>query len=109
MDSKICRAIENCHLIELRSRWGSRKVEPHAYGRNDNGHELLRAYQISGASESGERQGWKLFRLDEITSLHVLEDGFSGARRGYKRGDKALDEWIYRRVCILVELSRIAI
>ena len=91
----ICEAIREYRLIELTYGWGSRIVEPHAYGLNDNGHDLLRCYQTSGASESGEHHGWKLFRLDEIHSLNVLQETFSGARRGYKRGDKALDERIY--------------
>ena len=91
----ICTAINECKLINLVYEWGSRIVEPHAYGLNDNGNELLRAYQVSGASESGEHSGWKLFQIDEIRSLSVLEKTFSGPRPGYKRGDKALDERIY--------------
>ena len=95
MNPSICRAINEHRLIELVYEWGSRTVELHAYGLNDNGHELLRCYQISGVSESGERHGWKLFRVDEIRRLAVLEETFSGPRHGYKRGDKALDQQIY--------------
>ena len=95
MKPSICGAIRDRHLIELTYDWGSRIVEPHAYGLNDNGHELLRCYQTSGASESGEHRGWKLFRVDEINSLHVLQETFLRPRRGYKRSDKALDERIY--------------
>jgi len=82
-------------LIELRYGWGLRLVEPHAYGHNDNGHDLLRCYQTSGASESGENRGWKHLRLDEINGLRVLQDQFARPRQGYKRGDKALDAQIY--------------
>lgn len=95
MNSAICRAINERRLIRLTYGWGNRIVEPHAYGLNDNGHELLRVFQTSGASDSGEPYGWKLLRCDEITSLTVLEDHFSDPRQGYRRGDKAIGEQIY--------------
>lgn len=95
MNSIICSAIQNQKVLRITYDWGSRTVEPHAYGLNDDDHELLRAYQVSGSSESGETRGWKLFRVDEISSLSVLEDNFEGPRRGYRRGDKALDARIY--------------
>ena len=93
--SNICDAIRNRQLLRLNYNWGYRTVEPHAYGLNDNGHELLRVYQVAGASESGEPRGWKLLRVDEIHGLAILEENFSGPRQGYKRGDKALDARIY--------------
>lgn len=95
MDSTICSAIREHKLIQLHYEWGHRVIEPHAYGVNNEGHELLRAYQVSGASQSHEPVGWKLFRVDEIRRLVLLEHTFQGARRGYKRGDKAMSYQIY--------------
>ena len=95
MNSTICTAIRERRLIQLSYHWGHRVVEPHAYGLNENGHELLRVFQTSGASDSGKPAGWKLLRADEITGMRVLEDHFAGARSGYSRGDKALDREIY--------------
>ena len=92
---EICQAINERRAIQLNYEWGHRTAEPHAYGLNDNGHELLRAYQTGGASESGQPTGWKIFRVHEITGLTVLEEHFSHPRQGYKRGDKALDRRIY--------------
>lgn len=95
MNHLICQAIQQRKVIRLNYHWGFRLIEPHAYGSNDKGHELLRAYQVGGASDSGQPFGWKLFRLDEVHQLHVTEEDFSGPRTGYKRGDKALDKQIY--------------
>lgn len=92
---EICEAIRELRLIELRYDWGYRLVEPHAYGRNYKGDELLRCYQIGGESESGQPVGWKLFRVDDITSLHIRADRFAGPRPGYNPNDKALDARIY--------------
>jgi len=95
MNPVICEAIRGHRLLRLNYHWGHRVVEPHAYGLNDNGHELLRVFQVSGASESGEHHGWKLLRVDEIHGLEILKEQFEGSRSGYKHGDKAMDQRIY--------------
>jgi hypothetical protein len=61
-------------LVHLRYDWGHRVVEPHVYGLTREGHELLRAFQVGGHSESGRRFGWKLFRVDEIENVHLPGD-----------------------------------
>jgi hypothetical protein len=89
----ITRAIQQRLLLQIMYDGGHRIVEPHAFGHNaGKGHDLLRAYQVSGSSKTFEYVGWKLFRCDEMLSLQVLEQHFSGPRPGYKRGDKALDQ-----------------
>lgn len=95
MNPAICEAIREHRVLQLNYHWGHRVVEPHTYGLNDNGHELLRVYQVSGASESGEHRGWKLLRVDEIRGLQILDEQFQGPRPGYNRGDRAMDQAIY--------------
>lgn len=65
-------------------------MEPHAYGVAKAGNEILRCYQVGGASESGNAVDWKLMRVDEISALTILDRTFRGPRAGYKRGDKAM-------------------
>lgn len=56
---------------------GFRTIEPYALGRSTAGNLVLRAYQQAGASDSkgtakrenDEVPGWRLFRLDGITSF----------------------------------------
>jgi len=86
----ICSAINNLQLISFSYHDFPRVVEPHTYGLDSKGHYALRGYQTGGRSESGEL-GWKLFHADEIRGLQTNEERFSGARRGYKRDDKAFD------------------
>ncbi len=90
MNTVICDAIRKCLILELRYHGYSRVVEPHAYGRDDSGDELLRCYQISGGSESGERVGWKLLKVGEVFSLHLGNTPFS-TRPNYRRNDKAIE------------------
>ena len=95
VNESIIRAINGKRLIKLVYSPGARVVEPHTYGINVHGNELLRAFQIRGASSSGERRGWKLFRLDRIASMAVLSDEFQGPRQGYVRGDRAMTQQIF--------------
>lgn len=89
MNSTITTAIAEKRVLELRYHGYSRIVEPYAYGRDKGGDEILRCYQTSGGSESGERVGWKLLKVREVFSLHLTKDAFV-ARPEYRRNDKAM-------------------
>jgi len=90
VNAAILAAIQNHSRLQLVYDWGNRIVEPHAYGVGAEGQELLRAYQTTGVSQSGESRGWKLFRLDEIESIHVLRETFARPRPGYRPNDRAM-------------------
>ena len=87
---QLIAAIRNRSVVHLRYDWGHRVVEPHVYGLNKDGHELLRAFQTGGHSESKVSFGWKLFRVDEIQKLQLPGKRFKKPRRGYKRDDPAI-------------------
>lgn len=89
MNLTITQAIKEQKNLEFRYHGYARTVEPHAYGRDKGGDEILRCYQTSGGSESGEREGWKLLKVREVISLHLINSEFS-IRREYKRNDKAM-------------------
>jgi hypothetical protein len=90
MNTTICEALRTKKILELRYHGYSRLVEPHAYGRDKSGEEVLRCYQISGGSESGERIGWKLLKVKDVFSLHITMDDFI-PHSEYRRNDKAID------------------
>ncbi len=90
MNAILSQAIQQTKVLELRYHGYSRIVEPHAYGRDKDGDEILRCYQTSGGSESGERVGWKLLKVREAFSFHLTDTSFS-ARPEYKRNDKAMN------------------
>lgn len=89
MNITISQAIRERRLLVLRYGGYSRTVEPHAYGRDKEGDEVLRCFQVTGGSISGERIGWKLLKVREIFALNLLEKVYS-MRPEYKRGDKAM-------------------
>lgn len=75
--------------LELRYHRYSRLVEPYALGLDKSGETILRCYQVSGGSESGERAGWKLLKLAEMYQVAIVKEEFS-IRREYRRGDRAM-------------------
>jgi len=86
----IAAAIQGKRCLRINYDPGDRLIEPHTLGRGSDGQLLLRAYQVSGASNSGEHEHWKLFRVDRI---HFIEPDYAvsnAPRHGYKRGDKAM-------------------
>jgi hypothetical protein len=85
----ICDAIRLKHVVCLVYRGGVREVEPYVYGRNSAGDELLRAYQLRGASRSGT-PGWKMFRVDDISSATVTFEPFTAPRAGYDPADAVI-------------------
>jgi hypothetical protein len=50
----------------------------------------MRVFQIRGGSAHGEPVAWKLMRLDEGFSAHILNEKSMAPRPGYKRGDPAM-------------------
>lgn len=90
MKQDIIAAVADLRVLELKYSGYKRTVEPHAYGRDKSGDEILRCYQTSGGSQSGERVGWKLLKVADIYAIHTLKLVFS-KRPDYKRNDKAMD------------------
>jgi hypothetical protein len=86
----ICDAIRLKRVLRFVYHGGVREVEPHVYGRNASGNELLRAYQLRGASNSGEADGWKMFNVEDISHLAVTFEPFAAPRAGYTPGDKVI-------------------
>jgi len=87
MLDEIVNAIRERRVLVVWYDPGARIIEPHCLGRSTEGHYLLRAYQTSGASESGAPVNWKLFRVDRIESLEPTDDTFDGTRPEYNPRD----------------------
>ena len=85
----ICDAIRLKRVIRFEYRGGAREVEPYIYGRSSAGGELLRAYQLRGASRSGETAGWKMFQVADFSSVSVTFEPFT-TRGGYDPNDTAI-------------------
>lgn len=90
---KICSAIESKSVIEFDYEgMGKREVEPHTCGVSTAGNEVIRGFQTYGFSKSNKQPPWKLFDIEKISNLTVLDKKFARARPGYSQGDSAFDQ-----------------
>lgn len=90
MLTTIKSAIEGRQILEIHYSPGKRVIEPHALGYSAEGNLLLRAFQVEGASASGEHTDWKLFRIDRAGRIGPSGVSFDGPRPEYRRGDRAM-------------------
>ncbi len=98
MSVTIREAIRKRHQLAIDYGAGRRIIEPHAYGYGSDGQELLRAFQIDGASASGEPHNWKLLRLDRIREIADTGIPFVGPRLQYNPDDPAMTGGIIERL-----------
>jgi hypothetical protein len=85
----LCDAIRLRHVVRFLYHGGVREVEPYVYGRDADGNELLRGFQVRGASRSGEVAGWKMFHVEDMTSVAVTFEAFV-PRTPYDPVDKVI-------------------
>ena len=85
-----CIALRKARCLELRYAGLSRLVEVHAVGTTGEGHQIMRVRQVSGDSKGGEHRGWKMLRVDEITSAKVTALPSQAPRLGYNPDDPAM-------------------
>ena len=94
MTNMIVDAINKKLVLEINYPPGRRIIEPHALGIGSDGQILLRAFQSSGVSASGEPVDWKLLRIDRLLGSVFTGGSFAGPRPGYRRGDSAMKRGI---------------
>lgn len=98
MLSVLVAAIEGRRLVSIWYDPGVRVIEPHALGYGSDGQVLLRAFQVSGASVSGQPFHWKLFRLDRIRDTRLNGGSFRKPRPQYQRDDPAMTRGIIAQI-----------
>jgi len=85
IDSQIRQAIGAQIVLEVTYDTTTRLVEPHIFGADKAGNDLLRAWQQSPLPAE-----WRIFRIDKISSIALTRTRFAGARMGYERDDKQI-------------------
>ena len=86
----VCQAIAQRKVIRFHYDGGTRDIEPHVHGVGKDGGELLRGYQVSGFSRSGQVTGWKMFKLDEVRAMALTDRSFASPRTGYEPQDAVM-------------------
>ncbi|MFY9309953.1 MAG: WYL domain-containing protein [Bacteroidia bacterium] len=77
---QIITAIENRLVLQFKYRNDTyRKVDTYILGLNANGEMYIRCFEIN--------EGWKLFKVSEMTNLWVASTKVYGHKSGYKSND----------------------
>jgi len=85
-----CDAVREGKRLSVAYDGFTRMVEVHAVGTSTADNPVMRVWQVSGGSASGERTGWKLMRLDKTWRYSITDERSEAPRIGYKRGDPAI-------------------
>jgi hypothetical protein len=94
VDVVLRRAIAGRHLFQFTYQGLPRLVEPHDYGIA-GGRARLLAYQVGGRSH-GSLPNWRMFDVDRLTRLAMLDETFPGTRARAGQSHKPWDELFCR-------------
>lgn len=83
-----CEALRNGKCLELSYDGFTRVVEVHTVGETTAGNDAMSVWQVRGGSNSDERVGWKLMRLDEALAASQINEKSEAPRHGYVRDAK---------------------
>ena len=89
---QLCAAIRGRSLVMFEYGDLIRVVEPHRFGVNSAGHEMLSGWLRAGYSRSDPAGGWRNYLLDEISAFQLLDAPFAGTRPGYAAHDSRMRE-----------------
>ena len=96
MNQVIIDAITEQRLLSLWWQGGTRTVQPHAYGLNTKGNDMMRSWQVSGFSRSHKIPAWKPILVNDARSFVMLDDHFDPHDQ-YQPNDKHLTH-IYAQI-----------
>jgi len=63
---------------------GYRLVEPHMIAYTHDGNRALSAWYLSGASDSNEGPGWRIYLMSGVSQIQIQPRTFAGPRPGYQ-------------------------
>ena len=84
----IFEAIQKRHLLQFMYEGFSRIIEPHMYGSDAAGMDLLCGFQIAGTDGLGKHNGWHKFDVAKIIGLVCLPTQYPGPRPPYRLHSK---------------------
>ena len=89
---QLCAAIRRRSLVMFEYGDLIRVVEPHRFGINSAGHEMLSGWLRAGYSRSDPAGGWRNYLVSDVSALQVLDAPFAGTRPGYAAHDARMRE-----------------
>ncbi len=91
-DEQICKAIQNRALVLFEDGDLIRVVEPHCFGIDALGAEVLFCWLRTGQTRADRSSGWRHYLVSEMPGMQVLEAPFLAERPGYAEQDPRMRE-----------------
>jgi predicted DNA-binding transcriptional regulator YafY len=88
-------AIEKRKKVEIIYENSVRIVDPYLVGINQKDHISLRAFQTGGQSTSGNLPSWRLFLIEKIDAIKILDEQFP-INSLYNPNDKQMKQILFR-------------
>lgn len=88
--SDACEILQSRRRVRFVYRDLVRVVEIHAVGLSKSNNPIMRAWMVEGESHSGSPSRWRMFDLDKIGTIEILDIRSDAPRPGYKRGDPSI-------------------
>jgi len=79
MEELIIKAIHEKKIIAFSYQEKHRVAEPHIYGIK-NGIKKILCFQIRGHSSNDNLPDWRMFDVNKIIGLRILDESFPGPR-----------------------------
>ncbi|MGH2716780.1 MAG: WYL domain-containing protein [Thermoleophilaceae bacterium] len=82
IESDLRAAIEGRRVVRLGYNGDSgpeRTVHPHALFKAETGNLCLDSYQVDGYTTRGVLPQWRMFTVEKVTSIEVLDERFTVA------------------------------
>jgi len=92
-----CEALRLGRVLRIRVGRHDRWVEVHAVGRDKEGQEVMRLFQVRGGDIQSEAIGWRLMRLSDAQKPRITNEASGAPRTGYRKDDRDMTE-IYCQV-----------
>lgn len=100
----IFQSIEDSRLLHFHYDGYSRVVEPHLFGVDRRGRDVLYGYQVAGADMLGRHVGWKCYVAKDMHTILALDARFAGPRVSYEPRSHT-----WQRIYVQIEWRRIAL
>ena len=82
---QLCLAINGRNLITFDYDSHSRTIEPHVVYPDSGDEWHIEGWQTAGYSSRPGTEPWRRYKIDNIKSLTILDDTFTGTRASYVR------------------------
>ncbi|MHB1417812.1 MAG: hypothetical protein ACYC1C_21390 [Chloroflexota bacterium] len=88
-------AIRERLRVSISYQGAERVLDPYLVGITPKGNKALRAHQVRGHSASGRLPAWRLYLIDSIDRIELLEDHFE-VNAAYNPDDKGMVKVLFR-------------